>query len=122
MRARNNGSRLYCISMIFFRLELLGTVFGLKPMLYFLIQLYPPRNTGKTILKRNMANPRAMLLAGCCLLDAACWMLLAGCLLLRHLGLNQPAEFIHSAIIKTVIQNKVSSSSILEMFSLPSKV
>ncbi|XP_071810428.1 uncharacterized protein [Asterias amurensis] len=44
-----------------------------------------------------------MLLAGCWLLDAYCWMLV----LLRHLGLNQHADFIHSAVIKTVKQNKI---------------
>ena len=70
------------------------------------IYLKVTRNTWKTILRRNVSNP-------CCLLDAACWMLLVWCLLLRHLGLNQHADFIHSAVINTVIQNKVSSDSLL---------
>ena len=68
-----------------------------------------PGNTGKTIVGRNMANPRAMVLAGCC------WMLV----LLRHLGLNQHADFIHSAVIKIVKQNKVSFILFLKCFLLP---
>ncbi len=56
------------------------------------------RNTGKTIAGRNVANPSAMLLAGC--------------LLLRHLGLNQHADLINSAVIKTVIQNKVHTQDL----------
>ncbi|XP_033647735.1 isocitrate dehydrogenase [NAD] subunit gamma, mitochondrial-like isoform X1 [Asterias rubens] len=56
------------------------------------------RNTGKTIAGKNVANPSAMLLAGC--------------LLLRHLGLNQHADLIHSAVIKTVIQNKVHTADL----------
>ncbi|XP_038049340.1 isocitrate dehydrogenase [NAD] subunit gamma, mitochondrial-like [Patiria miniata] len=56
------------------------------------------RNTGKTIAGKNVANPTATLLAGC--------------LLLRHLGLNQHAELISAAVMKTVTQNKVHTADL----------
>ncbi|XP_022096040.1 isocitrate dehydrogenase [NAD] subunit gamma, mitochondrial-like [Acanthaster planci] len=56
------------------------------------------RNTGKTIAGQNVANPTAMLLAGC--------------LLLRHLGLNQHADLINAAVMKTVTENMVHTADL----------
>lgn len=54
------------------------------------------RNTGKSIANRNTANPTAMLLASCLLLD--------------HLKLHSYASMIRRAILSTVTETRVSPS------------
>lgn len=51
------------------------------------------RNTGKSIANRNTANPTAMLLASCLLLD--------------HLKLHAYASMIRRAILTTVTETRV---------------
>lgn len=52
----------YCIS------DIHNSVFWLHPKLYFWL-FQATRNTGKSIAERNIANPTAMLLASCMMLD-----------------------------------------------------
>lgn len=51
------------------------------------------RNTGKSIANRNTANPTAMLLASCLLLD--------------HLKLHAYASMIRRAILSTITETRV---------------
>ena len=53
------------------------------------------RNTGKSIANRNTANPTAMLLASCLLLD--------------HLRLHAYASMIRRAVLSTVTETRVRS-------------
>lgn len=72
----------YNSSMSALLLELLLTCF-----------LQGTRNTGKSIANRNSANPTAMLLASCLLLD--------------HLRLHSYASMIRRAILSTVTETQV---------------
>lgn len=72
----------YNSSMSALLLELLLTCF-----------LQGTRNTGKSIANRNSANPTAMLLASCLLLD--------------HLRLHSYASMIRRAILSTVTETRV---------------
>ena len=85
---------LPCIHVTWFKENIVLLSLWVSPKLQnVFLHSKATRNTGKTIAGKNVANPSAMLLAGC--------------LLLRHLGLNKHADLINAAVIKTVIQNKV---------------
>ncbi|KAM3872498.1 isocitrate dehydrogenase [NAD] subunit gamma, mitochondrial-like [Diretmus argenteus] len=56
------------------------------------------RNTGKSIANHNTANPTAMLLASCLLLD--------------HLGLNAYASMIRRAILSTVTETRLHTADL----------
>ncbi|XP_011620203.1 isocitrate dehydrogenase [NAD] subunit gamma, mitochondrial [Takifugu rubripes] len=56
------------------------------------------RNTGKSIAERNIANPTAMLLASCMMLD--------------HLKLNDYASLIRNAVLTTMNENRLHTPDI----------
>ncbi|XP_032827279.1 isocitrate dehydrogenase [NAD] subunit gamma, mitochondrial isoform X1 [Petromyzon marinus] len=56
------------------------------------------RNTGKSIASRNVANPTAMLMASC--------------LMLEHLKLGKYAELIRNAVLNTVSEYKIHTPDI----------
>ncbi|XP_062314193.1 isocitrate dehydrogenase [NAD] subunit gamma, mitochondrial-like isoform X2 [Osmerus eperlanus] len=56
------------------------------------------RNTGKSIAKRNLANPTAMLLASCLLLD--------------HLRLHAYASMIRRAVISTLTETRLHTADL----------
>lgn len=62
-------------------------------LLRYFALLQGTRNTGKSIANRNSANPTAMLLASCLLLD--------------HLRLHSYASMIRRAILSTVTETRV---------------
>lgn len=66
----------------------------LKLLVNMFFFLQGTRNTGKSIANRNTANPTAMLLASCLLLD--------------HLKLHSYASMIRRAILSTVTETRVS--------------
>lgn len=65
----------------------------LLPYMVFYVQ--GTRNTGKSIANSNTANPTAMLLASCLLLD--------------HLKLHDYASMIRRAVLSTLTETKVLS-------------
>ncbi|XP_061114339.1 isocitrate dehydrogenase [NAD] subunit gamma, mitochondrial isoform X1 [Conger conger] len=56
------------------------------------------RNTGKSIADRNIANPTAMILAGCLMLD--------------HLKLHEYADMIRSAVLTTMNETRMQTIDI----------
>lgn len=73
------------------------------PAFFSLSYIQATRNTGKTIAGQNLANPTATLLAGALLLD--------------HLGLDSYAKVIRRATIRTLTEERVGLT-ILLLFSL----